>query len=301
VALKLVPKKGRTGPHKVRVTHNEIRMLKQVDHPFLVQFLAYFQDARRVGLLLEFVSGGDLRRRMLTTGPMRAAETRFYMGEVALALEYLHSHYIVYRDLKPENLLIDWEGHIKLTDFGFAKRVVFSAWTLCGTPQYFSPEIVLGNGYGHEVDWWALGVITFELMAGHSPWKCKNPAGIFKRVLKMAIAFPDHFEPSTRDFIQQLLERRRAERLGCPRKGLGEAAAVQVMGHAWWFQGDGPDAAAWDWEALLARAATPPYRPAVWGPEDVSATPQEEYLGSYAEDEEEAEDSLNGLCLTGRY
>ena len=106
----------------------------------------------------------------------------FYISEIALALEYLHSLKVAYRDLKPENLLIEQDGHIRITDFGLAKRIVDKSYTLCGTPDYIAPEIILGTGHDQGVDWWSLGVLMFEILAGHPPFYDSNPQNIYKRI-----------------------------------------------------------------------------------------------------------------------
>lgn len=125
-----------------------------------------FQDDTNLYMLLEYVVGGELFTHLRRAGRFTNDMTRFYASEIVLAIEYLHSKDIIYRDLKPENLLIDHQGHIKITDFGFAKKVVDRTWTLCGTPEYLAPEIIQSKGHGKAVDWWALGILIFEMLAG---------------------------------------------------------------------------------------------------------------------------------------
>jgi protein kinase A/protein kinase X len=131
----------------------------------------------------------------------------------------LHQQDIVYRDLKPENLLIDAEGHIKLADFGFAKHLEDDrTFTLCGTPEYLAPEIVKGSkntGYGKSVDWWALGILLFEMLAGYPPFYDCEPFGIYKKILAGIIEFPKFFSLRTKDLIRKLLNPEIKYRLGC--------------------------------------------------------------------------------------
>ena len=133
---------------------------------YIYRFCA-FQDNTNLYMLLEYVVGGELFSHLRRAGRFTNDMTRFYASEIVLAIEYLHSKNIVYRDLKPENLLLDHNGHIVLTDFGFAKRIDDRTWTLCGTPEYLAPEIIQSKGHGKAVDWWALGILIFEMLAGY--------------------------------------------------------------------------------------------------------------------------------------
>lgn len=115
---------------------------------------------------MEYVNGGELFSHLRSKGKLANDDARFYAAEIVLAFEYLHDMRIVYRDLKPENLLLDSNGHIKMTDFGFAKVVEDRTWTLCGTPEYLAPEIIQSKGHGKSVDWWALGILIYEMLVG---------------------------------------------------------------------------------------------------------------------------------------
>merc|ERR1711939_590014 len=128
-------------------------------------------------------------------------QSKFYSAEVCLAFQYLHNQQYVYRDLKPENLLIDDQGHVKVTDFGFAKKVVDRTFTLCGTPDYLAPEIILGKGHGKGVDYWGLGVLLYEMLAGFPPFYEDDPTASYKKICQGKYSFPREIGTTARDLI----------------------------------------------------------------------------------------------------
>ncbi|KAI7869525.1 protein kinase, X-linked [Spinellus fusiger] len=165
-------------------------------------------------MVQEYVIGGELFRHLRRAGRFPNETTRFYTAEIVLAIDYLHSKQIVYRDLKPENLLLDMTGHIKITDFGFAKKIEGRTWTLCGTPEYLAPEIIQSKGHSKAVDWWSLGILVFEMLAGHPPFYDDNHFGIYERILSGKIQFPPTMDMTAKDLIKRLLIQDRYHRLG---------------------------------------------------------------------------------------
>jgi protein kinase A len=139
---------------QVEHTNDERAMLQAVKHPFLVNLWGTFQDSKNLYMVMDFIEGGELFSLLRKSQRFPNPVAKFYAAEVALAINYLHSLDIIYRDLKPENLLLDRHGHVKITDFGFAKKVPDITWTLCGTPDYLAPEVVASKGYNKSVDWY---------------------------------------------------------------------------------------------------------------------------------------------------
>lgn len=191
-------------------------------------------------MLQEYVIGGELFRHLRKSGRFSNDTARFYAAEIVLALEYLHSKDIIYRDLKPENILLDHRGYIKITDFGFAKKVVDRTWTLCGTPEYLAPEIIQSKGHSKSVDWWSLGILIFEMMAGYPPFYDDNHFGIYEHILGGKVQYPSYFENAAKDLLKKLLIIDRTKRLGNLKGG-----AEDVKKHKW-FRGT-------DWHGLLTK------------------------------------------------
>ncbi|CAO3701754.1 unnamed protein product [Rhizopus stolonifer] len=167
-ALKILKKKEIVKLKQVEHTNNERSILASIQHPFIVNLWGSFQDAANLYMVMDYVPGGELFSLLRKSKKFSTEIARFYAGEVLLGLAYLHSKEIIYRDLKPENILLDAHGHIKITDFGFAKKVPDITWTLCGTPDYLAPEIIQTKGYGKAADFWAFGVLIFEMLAGYT-------------------------------------------------------------------------------------------------------------------------------------
>jgi len=240
LALKISPKREVIRLRRVEHVQNERRILTEITHPFIISLVSTFQDETHIFMLMEYADGGDLRSLIDEEDRLSSDSAQVYSAELCLALQYLHGLQILHRDLKPENVLIDSEGCVKLADFGFAKILNASdkAWSLCGTPEYLAPEIILSRGHGKGVDWWALGILIFEMLAGYTPFCNGSPADVYKRVLAEAIDYPSHFDVAASDLIAQLLARDEVGRLGCQSDG-----AESVKRHMWYTR--------IDWEELV--------------------------------------------------
>lgn len=163
---------------------------------------------------MEFVQGGELFTYLRSVGKFISTQACFYAAQVTMMFEYNHSFNVIYRDLKPENLLIDKDGYLKLTDFGFAKIVQSRTYTLCGTPEYLAPEILTNKGHGKGVDWWTLGVLLYEMIAGIDPFNDDDPMSIYQKILKGVIRFPKKFDKDARSLVKHLLQADLSKRYG---------------------------------------------------------------------------------------
>lgn len=229
---------------------NEKEILSTISHPFIVNMLWANHDKTFLYMLMEYVPGGELFSYLRNYGRFNNSMANFYASEIISALDYLHSRTVVYRDLKPENLLLDREGHLKITDFGFAKKLLDRTWTLCGTPEYLAPEIIQSKGHSKAVDWWSLGILVYEMLVGYPPFFDEQPFGIYEKILAGKIEFPRHMDPVAKDLIKKLLVQDRTKRLGNMKNG-----AEDVKKHKWFK--------ALDWDEVAARKQNPPIIPKV--------------------------------------
>lgn len=245
------------------MTISEVIRLKQVDHvrsekailnvvrhPFIVNMLWSDHDQTYLYMLLEYVPGGELFSYLRNAGRFNNTTGNFFAAEIVSALDYLHSQNIVYRDLKPENLLLDREGHLKLTDFGFAKTLMDRTFTLCGTPEYLAPEIIQSKGHNKAVDWWALGILIYEMLVGYPPFYGERPFGIYKKILSGKLEWPKHtgLDPAAKDLVKKLLVQDRTKRLGSMKSG-----AEDVKRHKWFKH--------INWEEVALKKLKPPIVP----------------------------------------
>eukprot|EP00732_Lithocolla_globosa_P002247 Lithocolla_globosa_v1_NODE_1420_length_2590_cov_13.949112.p1 type:complete len:350 gc:universal NODE_1420_length_2590_cov_13.949112:2421-1372(-) len=248
VAIKILNKKKVVALQQVQHTKYEKELLEVIECPFVVNLLGHFADTKNLYLLMEYVKGGEMFFHLRKAGRFTDDVARFYAAEVVLAWEYLHSQNIIYRDLKPENLLIGEDGHIKVTDFGFAKKVDSRTWTVCGTPEYLAPEIILSKGYGKAVDWWALGILIFEMIVGYPPFYDDDPYEIYEKIVAGKVRYPNFMKPAAKDLISHLLQADLSKRYGNLKNG-----ADDIKKHKW-FSGV-------DWKAMAKLQIEPPFIP----------------------------------------
>ena len=182
-----------------------------IKHPFIVRMHFVFQKNYRIYFVMDYVKGGELFHHLQLVRRFTETQVKFISVQIILAIGYLHLKFNVkYRDLKPENVIFDQHGYIKLTDFGLAKAADFSN-TICGTPEYVAPEMLLGKRHDKNVDWWALGIMIYELLAGIPPFYNKDTTVMFNNIKNMEILWPNmqenkfEFSKDAIDVIQQLL------------------------------------------------------------------------------------------------
>ncbi|CDH55220.1 camp-dependent protein kinase 5 [Lichtheimia corymbifera JMRC:FSU:9682] len=257
-AIKVLKKTEVVRLKQVEHTNNEKHILEGVANPFLVNLWGTFQDDSNLYMVMDYVPGGELFSVLRKSKRFPDHVAKFYAAEVILALEYLHSRRIVYRDLKPENLLLDSNGHIRITDFGFAKLIPDNVtWTLCGTPDYLAPEIIQSKGYGKSVDWWSLGVLIYEMLAGYPPFYDDDHLKLYEKIMHGKIRWPSYFDPNAKDLLARLLTSDLTRRYGNLKSG-----AEDVKRHPWF--------AAVDFDLVASRQIRAPYIPHIRGNGDTS-------------------------------
>lgn len=249
-AIKVMKKEKVVKMKQVEHTNDERRMLKLVHHPFITRMWGTFQDARNLFMVMDFIEGGELFSLLRKSHRFPHPVAKFYAAEMILAIEYLHSQGIIYRDLKPENILLDRSGHTKLTDFGFAKQVSTVTWTLCGTPDYIAPEIITSKPYNKSVDWWSLGVLLYEMVAGFTPFYDTTPMKTYEKILKGVIHYPSYMHPDLVDLLSKLMTHDLTRRLGNLNNG-----PADIRNHPWFLEVN--------WEKLLAKDIETPYEPPI--------------------------------------
>ncbi|KRY15316.1 cAMP-dependent protein kinase catalytic subunit, partial [Trichinella patagoniensis] len=229
---------------------SERKVLEKLNTPFAVKLHWAYHDAKCLYMLLDYVPGGELLSHIRFRKQFSNDVARFYAAEIVVALEYLHERGIVYRDLKPENVLIDRHGHIKLTDFGFAKLLTDRTWTMCGTPEYLAPEIVTGKGYNQAVDWWSLGILIYEMLSGKTPFEAPTAIELYQNIVYGDFKFTRQFERGARDIIRKFLRVEKSKRLGNTKEGI-----LAVKNHRWFVSVN--------WDLVAHRRLQPPINPKV--------------------------------------
>ncbi|XP_042726979.1 cGMP-dependent protein kinase 2 isoform X1 [Lagopus leucura] len=278
-AMKCIKKKHVVDTKQQEHIYSEKKILEQICSPFIVKLYRTFKDNKYVYMLLEACLGGELWSLLRDRGSFDEPTTKFCVGCVTEALDYLHHIEIVYRDLKPENLILDAEGYIKLVDFGFAKKIGSGqkTWTFCGTPEYVAPEVILSKGHDFSVDFWSLGILVYELLTGSPPFSGADQMTTYNLILKgiEKLDFPRTITRRPEDLIRRLCRQNPTERLGNLRNGIND-----IKKHRW-LNG-------FNWDGLKLRKLASPLKRELSGPTDYS------YFDSYPPEEGMPPDELSG-------
>ena len=224
----------------------ERKILLQLDHPMIVKLIKTFKDVNRVCFLMEYVKGQDLFDVLRAINELKESESLFYSSCLVLILEHIHSLKIIYRDLKPENVMVNYDGYPKLVDFGISRIVEGRTYSVIGTPHYMAPEIITGKGYSMQVDYWSLGIMIFEFLYCTVPFASKeeDPYSIYEKVLERNLVFPERGNlPVANGLIQKLLNANPSMR-----------GNIESIKEHKWFKG-------MPWENLLSKVFKPPFIP----------------------------------------
>lgn len=266
-AMKILKKTHLVKRRQIERTRTERKVLSVVNHPFIMKLHYAFQSEDKLYLVLDYCPGGELFFHLSRFRRFPERVARFYAAELLLAIGHLHKRGIIYRDLKPENVLLDAEGHLKLGDFGLAKAGIThpltGASSMCGTPEYMAPEVLAQSGHGFCVDYWGLGMILYEMMTGLPPWYTTDRQQLFRRLKSAPLDIPPYFSIASANCVSAFLERN-------PRRRLGVSGIRSAMEHDFFRN--------ISWRSLYSRRIEAPVRPCEgWRPpepipdDDISA------------------------------
>lgn len=253
--LKVMSKQRLIELNQVEHIQNEREIIQMVQHPNVVIFYGSFQDRNNLYMMMEYIPGGEVFSHLRTLERFELDVVRFYAAEILLVFQCMHEKGVIYRDLKPENLLFSQDGHIKFIDFGFAKRIVDRTYTLCGTPEYLAPEIIRGEGCSFSSDWWAFGVLIYEMLVGETPFFDPNENKMYQLICHGEYAVPIGLDDITQDLIKGFLTVEVSKRLGCAANG-----AEEIKQHPWFY--------GIEWDKVYEQLYQPPLVPFVESPSD---------------------------------
>jgi protein-serine/threonine kinase len=257
-AMKVLKKKYMIKKNQVEHIKTERQILEMMDFPFIIKLKFAFQNEHKLYLVMDYCPGGELFFHIQRVERFNEEAVKFYAAQLILAIEYLHKNNIVYRDLKPENVLIDKDGYIKITDFGLSKQNILdnhSANSFCGTPEYLAPEIILNKGHGKAVDWWSLGAIVYEMLTGLPPFYSKDKEKLFNNIKNGNLKFPNYLSANSIHFLKSIFVEDPDFRLGSGLSGTDE-----IKNHVFFKE--------LDWDLLLNKKIKPPFIPRIQSNED---------------------------------
>ncbi|ESO01971.1 hypothetical protein HELRODRAFT_94328 [Helobdella robusta] len=256
-AVKTINKYNVLKANQVAQVFLEKRILRSMNFPFIINIIHHFHDTRNLYMVMPFCSGGDLFGLLQRKHEISEADTKFYAAQIALALDFLHGLNIIYRDLKLENILLDSFGYVKLADFGLAKRTLDQTYTICGTIDYFAPEMLRKKGYNKAIDWWAFGVMIFEMVAGYVPFHAFTKTETYQRILSGQFYTPSTFSKDLINLIRNLLKTDPKFRLGNTNNGIND-----ITNHLWF--------GSINWTDIFEKRVESPFKPEVKDETDTS-------------------------------
>uniref|UniRef100_A0A8C4WLI4 cAMP-dependent protein kinase catalytic subunit alpha n=1 Tax=Gopherus evgoodei TaxID=1825980 RepID=A0A8C4WLI4_9SAUR len=228
-AMKVLEKQKVVNLKQIEHTLNEKRILQAINFPLLIKLEYSFKDNSNLYMVMEYIPGGEMFSHLQRIGRFSEPHAQFYAAQI--------------------------QGYIEVMDFGFDKRVKGRTWTLCGTPEYLAPEIILRKGYNKAVDWWALGVLIYEMAAGYPPFFADQPIQIYEKIVSGKVRFPSHFSLDLKDLLRNLLQVDLTKRFGNLKNGVND-----IKNHKWF--------ATTDWIAIYQRKVEAPFVPKCKGPGD---------------------------------
>lgn len=271
-AMKILKKQFIVAQNQVNHTTTERNVMVKLEHPFLTKLHYAFQDEKNLYFVMDFINGGELFHHLRREKKFSEERTRFYAAEIISAITYLHERGIVYRDLKPENVLLGRDGHVVVTDFGLAKEGLDGekrTETRAGTPEYLAPEVIKGEKYTKSVDWWAVGILVYEMITGAPPFYDGDIQKLFHKITAGDVVIPESVSDDASDFLLKLLTRDPSKRLSDPQK---------IKSHPWFKT--------LDWTKLDNKEITPPFIPKVSSDDDVNEI-DPEFLKQSVQDEDQ--------------
>jgi len=256
-AMKVLNKSTIIARNEVEHTKSEKSILMKLEHPFLVKLHYSFQTADKLYFIMDYINGGELFFHLQKEKKFSEERVQYYAAEIVSGLEYLHTAGVIYRDLKPENLLLTRDGNIVMTDFGLSKEGLHDkddrTGTFCGTPEYLAPEVLEGKGYGKAVDWWSFGTLVYEMLTGLPPFYCEDVQEMYTKIMTSELEIPSSMSDEAGDLLSKLLDRNDETRLQDP---------SEIKEHPFFRD--------IDWELLVQKRLTPPFIPEVGADDDTS-------------------------------
>eukprot|EP01123_Difflugia_compressa_P012971 TRINITY_DN577_c0_g1_i1.p1 TRINITY_DN577_c0_g1~~TRINITY_DN577_c0_g1_i1.p1 ORF type:complete len:474 (-),score=112.71 TRINITY_DN577_c0_g1_i1:143-1564(-) len=273
-AMKVLKKAVIAARGEIEHTRTERSVLSKLDHPFLAKLHWSFQSEENLYFIMDFINGGELFHHLAIEKRFTEERAKFYAAEIVSGMEYLHNAGVIYRDLKPENLLLNHQGHIVMTDFGLSKEGLHTddarTATFCGTPEYLAPEIIKGDEYTKAIDWWSVGTLIYEMLTGLPPFYTEDEENMYHKIMTAEIDFSKHhFSPEAQDIIRRFLNRDPVSRLQEP---------DQIKQHPWFKD--------IDWDKLESLEIPPPFVPEVKSADDVRHI-DDEFLRENVHEEED--------------